>query len=85
MGEKMQKFNMYEAKTNFSKIINLVEHNEEILISRNGTAVAKIIPFNSQSSGKRQFGMLKGKIKLSVDFDKPLPADVIDSFYTKNL
>lgn len=84
-GTEMQKYNMYEAKTNFSKIINLVEHNEEVLISRNGKPVTKIIPFVEKPTGKRKFGTLRGKIKVNKDFDKPLPEDLIDSFYSGKL
>ena len=77
----MQTCSIYEAKTHFSKLINLVEHNEEILISRNGNIVAKIIPFHEQKSGKRQFGMLRGKIKIHEDFDAPLPDEILNAFY----
>ncbi|MEQ9877860.1 type II toxin-antitoxin system prevent-host-death family antitoxin [Pectobacterium aroidearum] len=41
----MQKINLYEAKTNFSKIINHVsETGESYIIARNGKPVAKIVP-----------------------------------------
>ena len=78
----MQKYNIYEAKTHFSKMINLVEHNEEVLISRNGKPIAKIIPFVEESGHVRQFGILRGKIKWSDDFDKNLPDDILNEFYT---
>jgi hypothetical protein len=29
---------------------------------------------------KLRFGLLKGKVKLSADFDAPLPADVLAQF-----
>ena len=54
----MQKYNIYEAKTYFSKVINLVEHNEEVLISRNGKTVAKIIPFAEDIKITRKFRFL---------------------------
>ena len=79
----MQKYNMYDAKTHFSKIINLVEHNQEILISRNGKTIAKIIPFTEKSDGKRVFGTLRGKINVATNFDDPLPKDMMDSFYSE--
>ena len=81
----MQNYNIYEAKTNFSKIINLVEHNEEVLISKNGKLVAKIIPFIAPSTSKRKFGTLRGKIKINKDFDEQLPDEIIDNFYLGNI
>ena len=37
-------YNIHEAKTNLSRIIDRVEHGEEIIISRAGTPVAKVVP-----------------------------------------
>ena len=37
-------FNIHDAKTNLSRIIERVEHGEEIVISRAGTPVAKVVP-----------------------------------------
>lgn len=77
----MKKYNLYEAKTHFSKIIHCVEKDEEILISRNGKTVAKIIPFKEKLESKRQFGTLKGKMTIAADFDAPLPLDILQGFY----
>ena len=76
---------MYEAKTHFSKIINSVEHNEVVLISRNGKPVAKIIPFTQELSNERKFGELRNQIKIKDDFDEELPDDIIDSFYSGHI
>ena len=40
-------FNIHEAKTNLSRIIERVERGEEIVISRAGTPVAKVVPLRS--------------------------------------
>ena len=37
-------FNIHDAKTNLSRIIERVEYGEEIVISRAGTPVAKVVP-----------------------------------------
>lgn len=77
----MQKYNLYEAKTHFSKIMNLVEHNEEVIISKHGKPIAKIIPFCEPCIAQRQFGTLKGQIKVAADFDAPLPKELLQGFY----
>jgi prevent-host-death family protein len=42
-------FNSHDAKTNLSRIIDRVEHGEEIIISRAGTPVAKVIPLTRRA------------------------------------
>ena len=37
-------YNMHDAKTHLSRIIERVEHGEEIIIDRAGTPVAKVVP-----------------------------------------
>lgn len=70
--------NMHQAKTHFSKLVEEVLHGEEIIIAKAGKPVAKIVPFTSPP--KRRFGVLKGKIKISKDFDSPLPDELLNDF-----
>ena len=37
-------YNMHDAKTHLSRIIERVERGEEIIIDRAGTPVAKVVP-----------------------------------------
>ena len=69
----------HEAKTNLSRLINQVQDGDEIIIARGKKNVAKLIRFDS---GKplRIPGLLKGKFKVSEDFDAPLPESVLASF-----
>jgi prevent-host-death family protein len=68
----MQKVNMHEAKTNLSKLVELVEQGERVVIARNGEPVAELIPYIEQT-GPRKGGQLKGKVWMSPDFDAPSP------------
>ncbi|WP_084161491.1 type II toxin-antitoxin system Phd/YefM family antitoxin [Nocardia sp. BMG51109] len=43
-GNAAEQFNIHDAKTHLSRIIDRVEHGEEIVISRAGTPVAKVVP-----------------------------------------
>lgn len=74
--EPVGQFNIHEAKTNLSKLIERVEHGEEIIISRAGQPVAKIIPLGRQAR-VASFGSLKGKIVLSDDWDSPQTNEAI--------
>jgi prevent-host-death family protein len=49
-----QQIGAFEAKTNFSKIINEAEKGNEYIVTRRGKAVARIIPFEKEPEMTRQ-------------------------------
>jgi prevent-host-death family protein len=61
-------FNIHDAKTNLSRIIERVERGEEIIICRAGHPVAKVIPLvrRVERSGR---GSLRGKLVTTEDWD----------------
>lgn len=63
-------FNMHDAKTNLSRIIERVERGEEIIIDRAGTPVAKIVPLVRRVN-RTAVGSLAGQLDLSGDWDTP--------------
>ena len=69
--------NVYEAKTNFSKLLADVERGEEILIGRAGEPVARLSPLVRD---KREIGFAKDHIWIADDFDDT-PDEIIDDFY----
>jgi len=71
--------NIHQAKTNFSKLVETAMHGEEIIIAKAGKPVAKLVGL-SLKKPQRKPGALKGKIKISADFDAPLPTDILDQF-----
>jgi prevent-host-death family protein len=71
--------NVHEAKTHLSSLLRRVEGGEEIVISRAGVAVAKLIPVVVQQ-GRRPLGFLQGQIWMADDFDAPLPDDLLALF-----
>jgi prevent-host-death family protein len=78
MEKIMRIVNIHEAKTHFSKLVDAVIHGNEILIAMAGKPVAKLGPINKKP--QRRFGVLKGKIKISKDFDAPLSDEFLDEF-----
>lgn len=72
-------FNIYEAKTHFSEVISSVMGGGEVFIAKAGHPVAKIIPFKNPKPNVK-FGVLKGKFRISEDFDEPLSKEVTDLF-----
>ncbi len=69
----MTTVNIHEAKTHLSRLLALVEAGEDVTIARNGKPVARLVP--CERPGKRQFGLLKGRIKLDESFFEPLPEE----------
>ena len=74
--------NIYEAKTNFSRLVELAAAGEEIVIARAGKPVARLSPLRD-GKGPRKLGCLAGRFHVSDDFDAPLPDDIQDAFEGK--
>lgn len=70
---------MHEAKTHLSRLLARVEGGEEILISRSGKPVARLVPAR-RARGRRQGGRFVGKGRIADDFDAPLPPEVLAEF-----
>jgi prevent-host-death family protein len=70
---------VYAAKTNLSRLIEQVERGEEVVITRHGKPVAKLVPIRTELR-PRKLGSLRGKIRIAADFDAPLPSEIIDAF-----
>ena len=62
--------NILEAKTDFSRLVRLVETKREeyITVARNGKPVVKIVPVDSPPVTRR-IGVAKGKFEVPDDFD----------------
>lgn len=69
-------FNIHDAKTNLSRIIDRVEHGEEIIISRAGTPVAKVVPIAPRARRTKR-GSLADRLVLAEDWDSPEVNDEI--------
>lgn len=69
-GVKIMQVNVMEAKTDFSKLIRLLESKREdsIIVARNGRPVVKITLVD-ESPVSRRIGIAKGKFRAPEDFD----------------
>jgi prevent-host-death family protein len=74
----MHAINIHEAKTRFSQLVEAASRGEEIIIAKAGKPTARLVPFVSKKV--RKFGVLKGKIKISADFDAPLSEEILKEF-----
>jgi len=74
----MTEVGVHEAKTHLSRLLQRVATGEEIVITRDGTPVARLMPVEAR--GRRSFGHYRGSFTVPDDFDAPLPDEVLESF-----
>ena len=70
---------VYEAKSSLSKLLARVERGGDVVITRSGRPVARLVPIRPDS-GARVLGIDAGRGWIAADFDAPLPDDVQDGF-----
>ncbi|MBT2517679.1 type II toxin-antitoxin system Phd/YefM family antitoxin [Streptomyces sp. ISL-90] len=71
--------NIYQAKTEFSRLIARVEAGERIVISRSGRPVARLVPYTPERAPRRP-GAWKGRVSIAADFDSFTADDAVDWF-----
>ena len=74
-----RRVNLYEAKTNLSKLVDRAAEGEEIIIAKAGRPMARLMPLLPPAN-PRTPGFLKGKIRIGPNFEAPLPDDVLKAF-----
>lgn len=78
----MQAVNIFEAKTNLSKLLESIEsgREQEVIIVRNGKPVARLVALKNSPVDKR-IGVAKGKFQApeSIDADN----EVIHKLFTE--
>lgn len=76
MGELI--YNLYEAKTSLSRLVDRAAAGEEIIIAKAGSPKAKLVPMTRRET--RRPGGWEGQVFVSDDFDEPLPEDLQAAF-----
>ncbi len=74
----MEIVNIYDAKTRLSQLVDKAAAGDDVVVGRNGKPLVRITRLVEKPAVR--FGLLKGKIRISADFDAPLPADVLAGF-----
>jgi len=74
----MMEVGVHETKTRLSQLLRQVAAGEEVIITRAGKPVARIVPIEQRAS--RQLGRDRGLFEVPDDFDAPLPDEVIEAF-----
>ena len=75
----MTEVSVYDAKTHLSKLLDRAAAGEEIVITRHGRPIARLSAW-APTGARRRLGALRGKVRITKDFDEPLPDDVLADF-----
>jgi prevent-host-death family protein len=68
----MTQVNIHDAKTHLSRLLEQVEAGEEVVISRAGRPIARLVAYRTVVKPRRPGGW-KGRVRIAPDFDKPSP------------
>ncbi|MEE9492553.1 MAG: type II toxin-antitoxin system prevent-host-death family antitoxin [Gammaproteobacteria bacterium] len=72
--------NISEAKTQLSKLVDMVFHGEKVVIAKNNLPLVDLVPH--QPEGKRKLGLLGDQVEIPDDFLDEIE-DINEMFYGK--
>lgn len=72
-------FNLYEAKSALSHLVDRAARGEEIIIAKAGKPLAKLVPIASRRQPRKPGGW-EGRLWIAEDFDAPLPEEILAAF-----
>jgi len=75
----VKKVNIYEAKTQLSRLVEEAASGQDVVIARAGRPVARLTRLE-KTSRKRRLGVLDGRFKIPDDFNRALPEEVLSAF-----
>lgn len=77
----MRTYNIHEAKTNLSRLVDEAEKGEPFIIAKAGKPKVKVVAIDTpKPAAKRRIGFLKGKLKVPNNFDTMF-ADEIEKMF----
>jgi prevent-host-death family protein len=75
----MKTVNLHAAKTHLSRLVEEAAAGEEVVIAKAGKPMVRLVPVTTRAR-RTGFGTLKGRIRISDDFDAPLPTRTLRAF-----
>jgi prevent-host-death family protein len=76
---KVATVSLYEAKTHLSHLVDRALRGEQVVITRHGRPVVRLVPA-APPRKPRRLGALRGKIRIAANFDAPLPDHLLAAF-----
>lgn len=77
----MRTFNIHDAKTNLSRLVEQAAKGEPFVIAKAGKPLVKVVPLGAPDAGQiRRLGFLAGQIDVPEDFDRMSAAEIEELF-----
>jgi prevent-host-death family protein len=76
---ELMTISVHEAKTHLSRLLDLLEQGEEVVIERHGKPVARLV--RAESAVKPQLGGMKGEISWTEGWERALSSEEADAFW----
>jgi prevent-host-death family protein len=81
----MQTYNMHEAKTQLSRLVEKASKGESFVIAKAGKPMVKVVALETpEASQQKRFGFLSGQIQVPDDFNT-MAADEIAALFEGRL
>ena len=78
----MRTFNIHEAKTHLSRLVDEAEKGEPFVIAKAGKPKVKVVAIDApKEKRKRRIGFMKGQITVPDDIKTPFAAEIEEIFY----
>jgi len=70
---------VHGAKTQLSKLLDLVEDGEPVVIERHGRPVAQLVPVRRRRASR--LGAMRGQFEMAEGWDRPLTDKEAETFW----
>jgi prevent-host-death family protein len=77
----MQTYNIHEAKTQLSRLVELAARGEPFVIAKAGKPMVKVMALDApEPAQRRRFGFMAGQIQVPADFNTMGAAEIAALF-----
>jgi len=77
----MQTYNIHDAKTHLSRLVEQAAKGEPFVIAKAGKPMVKVIPLHAPGPSQiKRFGFMAGQITVPNDFDRMGQAEIVKMF-----
>jgi len=70
---------VHEAKTQLSRLLDLIQDGEEVVIQRHGKPIARLVAL--APGARSPLGAMQGEFDLPEGWDRPLSSEETDAFW----
>ena len=77
----MQTYNIHEAKTHLSRLVDQAAQGESFVIAKSGKPMVKVVALVAPDPARiKRFGFLSGAVRVPTDFDRMGEGEIVNGF-----